>query len=174
MKNVICKLAWKLGITMCFCHSILIFKIIPILKIILVFKIMIVIRFQIWFLIKFKLQRREWVWLKLCFSHAKGLLYYKYRSQCMHKKRAEKTQEEAITRNPTKKINKKNKKRHLQKKQPEQALHGFSFPLWLETKTATTPALASPLSRTNIPNHHHRLHLRFPTIAQSNNTGKKD
>ena len=46
---------------MCFCYSILIFKIIPI------FKIMIVIRFQIWFLIKFKLQRREWVSLKLCF-----------------------------------------------------------------------------------------------------------
>jgi hypothetical protein len=82
----------------------------------------------------------------------------------MHKKRAEKTQEEAITRNPTKKINKKNKKRHLQKKQPEQALHGFSFPLWLETKTATTPALASPLSRTNIPNHQqHCLQLRAPS-----------
>jgi len=64
---------------MCFCHSILTFKII------FVFKIMIVIRFRIWFLIKFKLQRREWVWLKRCFSHAKGLWHYKYRSQCMHK-----------------------------------------------------------------------------------------
>jgi hypothetical protein len=62
---------------MCFCHSIFIFKIIPIFKIIfifeiiLVFKIRIVIRFQIWFLIKFQLQRRELVWLKLGFSHAK-------------------------------------------------------------------------------------------------------
>jgi hypothetical protein len=34
----------------------------------------------------------------------------------MHKKRAEKTQEEAITRNPTKKINKKNKKKTFTKK----------------------------------------------------------
>jgi hypothetical protein len=85
MKSVICQLAWKLGTTMCFCHYIIIFKIIPIFKIILVFKIMIVIRFQIWFLIKFKFQRREWVWLKLCFSHTKGLWHYKYRSQCMHK-----------------------------------------------------------------------------------------
>jgi len=75
MKSVICQLAWKLRTSIYFCHSILIFKII------LVFKIMIVIRFQIWFLIKFKLQKREWVWLKLCFSHAKGLWHYKYRPQ---------------------------------------------------------------------------------------------
>jgi len=73
MKSVICQLAWKLEITMCFYHYIIIFK------------IMIVIRFQIWFLIKFKFQRREWVWLKLCFSHTKRLWHYKYRSQCMHK-----------------------------------------------------------------------------------------
>jgi len=45
MKSVICQLAWKLRTTMCFCHSIFIFKII------LIFKIMIVIFFQIWFLI---------------------------------------------------------------------------------------------------------------------------
>jgi len=84
MKSVICQLAWKLGTTMYFCHSILIFKIIHI------FKIMIVIHFQIWFLIKFKLQKREWVWLKLCFSHAKGLWHYKYRSQwCKRRGRLE-------------------------------------------------------------------------------------
>jgi len=46
---------------------------------------MIVIHFQIWFLIKFKLQKREWVWLKLGFSQAKGLWHYKYRSQGMKK-----------------------------------------------------------------------------------------
>jgi len=74
---------WKLRTTMCFYHSIFIFKIIPIFEIILIFKIMIVIRFQIWFLIKFKLQKKEWVWLKLGFSQAKGLWYYKYRSQGM-------------------------------------------------------------------------------------------
>jgi len=49
--------------------------------------------------------------LKLDFSHAKELLHYKYRSQCMQKGKREskkkKPQEKAITRNPTKKINKK-------------------------------------------------------------------
>jgi len=114
MKSVICQLAWKLGTTMYFCHSILIFKIIPIFKKILVFKIMIVIHFQIWFLIKFKLQKREWVWLKFCFSHAKGLWHYKYRPQwckrgggedkkTLEGNKHKKPQEEAITRENRKK-----------------------------------------------------------------------
>jgi len=114
MKSMICQLTWKLRTTMCFCHSIFIFKIILIFKIIFVFKIMILICFQIWFLIKFKLQRREWVWLKLGFSQANGLLHYKYWSQCMQKEGRlerktlkEKTPEEAITRNPKREKHKK-------------------------------------------------------------------
>jgi hypothetical protein len=108
MKSVICQLVWKLGTTMCFCHSILIFKIISIFRIILVFKIMIVIRFQIWLLIKFKLQRREWVWLKLCFSHAMRLLYYKYISQGMHKR------EGTITKKPWEEVIRKNREKRRQ------------------------------------------------------------
>jgi len=92
MKSVICQLPWKLRTTMCFYHSIFIFKIIPIFRIIfifeiiLVFKIMIVIRFQIWFLIKFELQKREWVWLRLYFLQAIWLLHYKYWSHSMWKR----------------------------------------------------------------------------------------
>jgi len=59
---------------------------------------MIVIYFQIWFLIKFKLQRREWVWLKLYFIHAIRLLHYKYISWCMKKRRKKER------KNPRKKI----------------------------------------------------------------------
>ena len=110
------KLPWKLRTTMCFCHSIFIFKIIPIFKIIfifeiiLIFKIMIVIRFQIWFLIKFKLQRREWVWLKLGFSHAKELWHYKYRSQGMKKRRRQ------LERNPKNRETQKTITKNLKKK----------------------------------------------------------
>jgi len=60
---------------------------------------MIIIRVQIWFLIKFKLQKKEWIWLKLGFSHAKGLWHYKYRSQGMKEDTQKKPQEKAITRN---------------------------------------------------------------------------
>jgi hypothetical protein len=118
MKSVICQLPWKLRTIMCFCHSILIFRIIPIFKIIfifeiiLVFKIMIIIRFQIWFLIKFKLQRKEWVWLKLGFSHAKRLWHYKYRSQRKKKrKNREEKRGENISRDP------KNQPRNQSKEQ---------------------------------------------------------
>jgi len=114
MKSVICQLPWKLRTTMCFFHSIFIFKIIPIFEIILVFKIMIVIRFQIWFLIKFKLQRREWVWLKLGFSHAKGLYtintdlrVWKRGTIKERKTLKEETPKEAITRNPKREKHKK-------------------------------------------------------------------
>jgi hypothetical protein len=132
MKSVICQLAWKLGTTMYFCHSILIFKIIPIFKKILVFKIMIVIHFQIWFLIKFKLQKREWVWLKFCFSHAKGLWHYKYRPQwckrgggedkkTLEGNKHKKPQEEGITRENRKK-NTKNRGRRDWKEEEESIL----------------------------------------------------
>jgi hypothetical protein len=71
---------------------------------------MIVIRFQIWFLIKFKLQRREWVWLKLGFSHAKELWHYKYRSQGMKKRRRQ------LERNPKNRETQKTITKNLKKK----------------------------------------------------------
>jgi len=116
MKSVICQLAWKLGTTMCFCHSILIFKIIPI------FKIMIVIRFQIWFLIKFKLQKKEWIWLKLCFSHAKGLWHYKYRSQYMQKKEEDDIEKKNKGENPKKKKTKNRGRRDWKEEEKESIL----------------------------------------------------
>ena len=140
---------------MCFCHSIFIFKIIPILKIILifeiilVFKIMIVIRFQIWFLIKFKLQRREWVWLKLDFSHAKGLWHYKYRSQGMKKRGRlerktlkEETLEEAITRNRKREKHKQRRgRRTLYKPPPPSTL------FFLAQSPSTSPPAAARLGK---------------------------
>jgi hypothetical protein len=72
---------------------------------------MIVICLQIWFLIKFKLQKREWVWLKLGFSHVKGLWQYKYRSQG---KEGRRLKGENPRRSPLPKTLKK--KRYLQQK----------------------------------------------------------
>jgi hypothetical protein len=74
---------------------------------------MIVICLQIWFLIKFKLQKREWVWLKLGFSHVKGLWQYKYRSQG---KEGRRLKGENPRRSPLPKTLKKKKKIFTTKK----------------------------------------------------------
>jgi hypothetical protein len=64
--------------------------------------------------------KREWVWLKLCFSHAKGLWHYKYKSQYMQKRGEDDIEKKNKGENPKKKT--KNKGRRDWKEEEKESI----------------------------------------------------